>query len=71
MLQNVKLLSMIAIILVIIGGINWGLVGLMNMDIIGRIIGHTLARLVFLVIGVAAGYLIYLKFMKKIDLQIL
>jgi uncharacterized membrane protein YuzA (DUF378 family) len=70
-MQNVKQLAMIAAIIVLVGGINWGLVGLFRLDLVSSIVGHTLGRLVFLVVGVAAGYLIYLKVTKKVDLLIL
>lgn len=67
----VKLLAQIAAIIVLVGGINWGLVGLFNMDLISSILGHGLGRLIFLIVGIAAGYLIYLKVVKKADLLIL
>ncbi len=70
-LTNTKLLATIAAILVLVGGINWGLIGLLRLDLIGSILGHILGRLVFFVVGVAAGYLIYLKVMKKVDILIL
>jgi len=70
-LKNTKLLATIAAILVLVGGINWGLVGLLRFDLIGTLLGHIFARLIFFVVGVAAGYLIYLKAMKKVDILIL
>lgn len=63
--MDVKQISFIALIIVLAGGINMGLIGLFNVNLIGAILGNTLGRLVFIVIGVAAGYLIYLKFVKK------
>lgn len=62
---NPKLLGFVALILVLAGGINWGLVGLFGLDLVSAIVGHLLGRLVFIIVGVAAGYLIYLKVMKK------
>lgn len=70
-MKNIKLLAMIAAIIVLAGGINWGLIGLFRLDLVSSIVGHTLGRLVFLIVGVAAGYLIYLKVTKKVDLLIL
>jgi uncharacterized membrane protein YuzA (DUF378 family) len=68
---NMRILTWVAVVLVIVGGINWGLVGLFGLDLISGTIGHGLARLVFIIVGVAAGYLIYLKVMKKIVLQVI
>jgi uncharacterized membrane protein YuzA (DUF378 family) len=70
-MKNIKLLAMIAAIIVLAGGINWGLVGLLRVDLVSSIVGHALGRLVFIVVGVAAAYLIYLKVTKKVDLLIL
>ncbi len=65
---NMKLYAQIAYILVLVGGINWGLVGLLNLNIVGLILGgpmSILARLVYIIVGVAAGFLIYDKWIKK------
>ncbi len=53
----------IALILIIIGGLNWGLVGLFNFNLVTAIFGDMtlLARLIYIVVGVAAVYtIIYL-----------
>ena len=54
--------------LVIVGGINWGLVGIADINIVSAIFGGSfLARLIYILVGVGAGYLIYEKFfMKKV-----
>ena len=46
----------IALALTIIGGINWGLVGLFNFDLVAAILGpmSTAARAVYVVVGIAA-----------------
>lgn len=51
-------LNVIALILVIIGGVNWGLVGLADLDLVAAIFGPgtTLARAVYVVVGLAALY---------------
>lgn len=65
-MKNVGL-EFIAYIIVLIGGINWGLIAISNkLNIVGIFLGDgILARLVYLLVGVSAGYLIYLKFQKK------
>lgn len=51
----------IALILVIVGGLNWGLVGLLNFDLVAAIfgIGSLLARIVYILVGISAVYMIY------------
>ncbi|MDY0323433.1 MAG: DUF378 domain-containing protein [Candidatus Carbobacillus sp.] len=49
----------LALILIIIGGLNWLLVGLFQLDIVGAIFGGTytaLARTVYVIVGIAALY---------------
>ena len=50
-----KSLSVIALILLIIGGLNWGLIGLVNINIVDMIFGGSgIDRLVYILVGVAA-----------------
>lgn len=64
-MKDLELYSFIAQILVLVGGINWGLVGLFDVNIISAILGNMLGRLVFIIVGVAAGYLIYMLYKDK------
>jgi uncharacterized membrane protein YuzA (DUF378 family) len=49
-------------VLMIIGGVNWGLVGLADTDLVAMIFGAgtTLARVVYALVGLAALYGIYM-----------
>lgn len=51
--SSIKLLSQI---LLIMGGLNWGLVGLLNFDLIAAIFGEMslLLRIVYVLVGLAA-----------------
>ncbi|MBS7540167.1 DUF378 domain-containing protein [Ancylobacter lacus] len=52
-----KALNLITLLLVIVGGINWGLVGLAQVDLVAAIFGGqdaTLARLVYILVGLSA-----------------
>jgi uncharacterized membrane protein YuzA (DUF378 family) len=51
----------IAYILTIIGGLNWGLVGLFRFNLVGEIFGEdsALSRIIYSLVGIAAVYLIY------------
>jgi uncharacterized membrane protein YuzA (DUF378 family) len=53
-----RTLNTIALVLTIIGGLNWGLVGLADLDLVAAIFGagSTLARLVYIAVGIAAAY---------------
>jgi uncharacterized membrane protein YuzA (DUF378 family) len=46
----------IALVLLIIGGINWGLVGLFNVDLVASIFGSmsSVSRLVYILVGLSA-----------------
>jgi len=61
-----KLIGLIAFVLVVIGGINWALVGIMNLDLIVLLCGKTLiTRVIYLLVGAAACYLVYEKWLKQ------
>jgi len=53
-------LKIIALVLVIVGGLNWGLVGLLNFDLVATIFGamSMLSRIVYTLVGLSALYLI-------------
>jgi uncharacterized membrane protein YuzA (DUF378 family) len=53
-------LKWIALILVIIGGLNWGLVGFVKFDLVAAILGPmtAIARIVYALVGLSAVYMI-------------
>ncbi len=59
-----KALNSIAWVLVIIGAVNWGLVGILNLDIVASLLGDmsTISRVVYSVVGVAGLWIILSKF---------
>lgn len=54
-------LDWIALVLVIVGGLNWGLVGLFNFDLVAAILGTIpiLQKIVYILVGLSALYMIY------------
>ena len=52
----------IAMVLLIIGGLNWGMVGLFNIDVVASIFGpeSAVSRVIYTLVGIAALYSIYL-----------
>ncbi|WP_028784414.1 DUF378 domain-containing protein [Thalassobacillus devorans] len=54
-----KGLNMAALILIIVGGLNWLLFGLFQWDLVGGIFGgmdSPIARIIYVVVGIAAIY---------------
>jgi len=56
-----KTLDAIVIVLLVIGGLNWGLVGFFNFDFVATVFGQmsAMSRLVYCLIGVSALYQIF------------
>jgi len=49
----------VALILIIVGGINWGLIGLFSFDLVAAIFGEMsiLSRIVYTLVGLSAIYI--------------
>ncbi len=51
-----SILDKISLVLVIIGAVNWGLIGLFNVNLIGLFLGEPadlIGRLIYILVGVA------------------
>jgi len=64
-MRALDMYGFIALILLVFGGLNWGLVGLFDVNIVSAILGHVLGRIIFIIVGVAAGYMCYLIYLDK------
>ena len=53
-----KTLNLLTLILTIVGGLNWGLVGVADFDLVAAIFGEgsALARAVYVLVGLSALY---------------
>lgn len=53
-----KVLNLVTLVLVIVGGLNWGLVGFANFDLVAALFGDgsVLARAVYVIVGLSAAY---------------
>src|SRR5690242_9985984 len=53
-----KKLDVLAAVLLVVGGLNWGLVGAANFDLVATLFGQLspLSRIVYLLVGLAAVY---------------
>lgn len=59
-----KTLNLVAMLLVWAGGLNWGLVGLMNFNLVDTLVGGLgLTNLVYILVGLATVYSIYVYMM--------
>lgn len=55
-----KFVGYIAALFLIIGGLNWGLIGLTNFNLIAALLGQSgLDRLVYILVGLSAVWEIY------------
>ena len=54
-------LDWIALILIVVGGLSWGLVGLFQFDLVEAILGSVpiAQRIVYILVGLSAIYTIY------------
>ncbi len=59
--MKLNTIDWIAYVLTIIGGLNWGLIGAFNFDLVAAIFGEmsTLSRIIYILVGISAIYLIY------------
>lgn len=53
-----KFINILTLILLIVGGLNWGLVGLFSFDLVAAIFGagSALARIVYTLVGLSAAW---------------
>ena len=53
-----KTIDVVAVTLLVVGGLNWGLVGVADLDLVAALFGHgsALSRTVYSVVGLAALY---------------
>ena len=59
--MNFSILDWLATILVVVGALNWGLIGIFNVDLIGAILGNMsfFARLIYILVGAAGAWQVY------------
>lgn len=59
--SKMNALDWIAMTLLIVGGLNWGLVGMLNVDLVAWLFGYqtALTRVVYVLVGLSALYSIY------------
>lgn len=66
-MKNLNTLDWIALVLVIIGALNWGLVGFFGLDLVKAIFGDMslLSRIIYALVGLSGLYMLVMAFSKK------
>jgi len=54
-------LDLLALVLVVVGGLNWGLVGVANLNVVTAVLGSVpvLVQLVYVLVGLSALWMVY------------
>ena len=60
-MKKLNTLDWIAIILLIIGGLNWGLVGIFSWDVVAAIFGDmsVVARIIYILVGLSGLWILF------------
>lgn len=66
-MKKLNTIDWVALALLIIGGLNWGLFGLFGLDLVDAILGSipVLATLVYVLVGLSAIYILVVALTKK------
>ena len=53
-----NVLDLVALVLIIVGGVNWGLIGAFDFNLVDALFGEgsVLSRIVYILVGIAALY---------------
>ena len=57
--MKMSALDWVGYVLLVVGGLNWGLVGFFDFNLVGRILGDTLAMIVYDLVGLSALWSIW------------
>jgi uncharacterized protein len=59
--KKFNVLDWLSFVLVVVGGLNWGLIGLLDFNLVSMIFGDMsmLSRIVYDLVGLSAIYMIY------------
>lgn len=59
--MRMNFLDILAYLLVVVGGVNWGLIGFFDYNLVAEIFGFdsTFTNIIYAAVGVAALYMLY------------
>ncbi len=60
-MKKMNPLDWTAFVLLVVGGLNWGLVGIANLDLVALVFGWApiIQQVVYILVGLSAIYMIY------------
>jgi uncharacterized protein len=60
--MKMNMIDWVAFLLIVVGGINWGLIGFLSFDLVATIFAFApiVARIIYCAVGVAAVYSLYM-----------
>lgn len=60
--KRMTVVDWVPMLLLMIGGVNWGLIGLFNFDVVASLFGEmsTISRAIYVAVGLSALYSLYL-----------
>lgn len=58
-MQKLNIADWLALVLVLVGALNWGLVGILEFDLVATLFGEMslLTRIIYAIVGIAALYI--------------
>ena len=57
--MKMNMFSKTVYVLLVIGGLNWAIIGFFNYNLVGKVFSVSVARIIYSVVGVAALYGVY------------
>lgn len=65
-MKGMSVVDVVVVLLVVVGGINWGLVGAFDINLVTLIfgVGSIFTKVVYVLVGLAAVYMLYGVFTK-------
>ena len=65
-MKGMSVVDVVVVLLVVVGGINWGLVGAFDINLVTLIfgVGSMFTKVVYVLVGLAAVYMLYGVFTK-------
>lgn len=60
-MKNLNVIDWTILVILVIGGLNWGLIGFLNFDLVSSIFGvmTTISRGIYAIVGISAIYATY------------
>jgi uncharacterized protein len=61
-MKKLSAVEWVALIILVVGGLNWGLVGLFGLDVVATVFGDmsAVSRAVYVLVGLAAVWVVFM-----------